>query len=446
MVRFIKYLFDTFAYFISVFISAIFYSAPLSFTIKEVNYLLIIAGYLFFILSIINYRGYQHAIEFSIFKEITSLINASFFMFTCSILFLFIFQIEIPEFLTTSSQIAFLLSLIFATIFLRMILNSFVKNKIEKEPALLIGIGEIGKSFIDIISKSDWGRFNIIGVLDDNYENGFDYKGYKVIDNINGLENLINNNSFDRIIVAVRYLSEERINFINSLSSKYGKSLNFLPSIESFKNDPRKLKVHAGIPLISKKFQSQTLFYMIGKRLIDIMLSLIGIIISIPLWIIIPLLIKKNSKGSIFFKHNRVGLNDNQFSLYKFRSMYNDAPKYAHCPTDGDDPRVTQVGKWLRKTSLDELPQLFNVLIGQMSIVGPRPEMPFIVDNYNYIEKKRLLIKPGLTGLWQISPHRSAEISHNLEYDFYYIENQGFVLDFVILILTFFFAIRGFTH
>jgi len=126
--------------------------------------------------------------------------------------------------------------------------------------------------------------------------------------------------------------------------------------------------------------------------------------------------------------------------------MYINSPKYAHCPTNTNDPRITRIGRWLRKTSLDELPQLINVLKGEMSLVGPRPEMGFIVDKYNTIEKKRLLIKPGLTGLWQISPYRRSEISHNLEYDFYYIENQGYVLDIVILILTIFFAIRGFTN
>tara|TARA_B100000676_G_scaffold278062_1_gene300206 strand:- start:2166 stop:2546 length:381 start_codon:yes stop_codon:yes gene_type:complete len=126
--------------------------------------------------------------------------------------------------------------------------------------------------------------------------------------------------------------------------------------------------------------------------------------------------------------------------------MYIDSPKYAHCPSDGNDPRITKIGSWLRKTSIDELPQLINVLRGDMSLVGPRPEMQFIVNDYNAIEKKRLLIKPGLTGLWQISPYRKSEISHNLEYDFYYIENQGYVLDIVILILTIFFAIRGFTN
>ena len=135
-----------------------------------------------------------------------------------------------------------------------------------------------------------------------------------------------------------------------------------------------------------------------------------------------------------------------KFSLYKFRSMFMDSPKYAHCPVDSRDPRITKTGSWLRKTSLDELPQLLNVFKGEMSMVGPRPEMKFIVDEYSSIEKKRLLIKPGLTGLWQVSPHRNAEINHNLEYDFYYIENQSLVLDIVILILTTIFAVKGTTN
>ncbi len=446
MIRYIKFFFDTISYIASVLISTFFYSEPLLNVIYELNYFLIISGYFLFIASLINYKGYNITYEFSTIREITSIINASVFMVTLSILILFIFQIKTPDFLTASSTIIFSLSIIILPIIFRSILNSFSKDKTEIEPVLLIGLGKMGKSFIDILIKTEWKRFDIIGVLDDNYEKGFKYKNCHVIDNIDSLENIINNVSFNRIIVAVRHLSEKRISYINSISSRYNKPLNFLPSIDSFINDPGKLKVHAGIPLISSRFQPQTLFYLAGKRFLDILFSLLGLIFSIPVWIIVSLLIKKDSNGPVIFKHDRVGLNGNHFPLYKFRSMYTDSPKYAHCPTRGNDPRITKIGKWLRKTSLDELPQLFNVLMGHMSMVGPRPEMPFIVDNYNFIEQKRLLIKPGLTGLWQISPHRSYEISHNLEYDFYYIENQGFVLDIVILILTSFFAIRGLTH
>jgi lipopolysaccharide/colanic/teichoic acid biosynthesis glycosyltransferase len=157
-------------------------------------------------------------------------------------------------------------------------------------------------------------------------------------------------------------------------------------------------------------------------------------------------MLKKDSPGPVLFKQKRVGLKEKPFELYKFRSMFIDSSKYEYCPTGADDPRVTKTGRWLRKISLDELPQLINILKGHMSIVGPRPEMQFIVEEYNDVEKKRLLVKPGLTGLWQISRHRSSEITHNMEYDFYYIENQGFVLDFVIIIMTLFFVVRGITH
>ena len=219
-----------------------------------------------------------------------------------------------------------------------------------------------------------------------------------------------------------------------------------MPSIESFQNDPAKLNEHSGIPLISKNPGSQSFFYLLSKRLLDIIIVIICMFLTLPFWLLIGVIIKIDSPGPVLFKQKRIGQNGKSFLIFKFRSMFLDTPEYAHCPTTDTDPRITKVGRWLRKTSIDELPQLINIIKGEMSMVGPRPEMPFIVDNYNLIEKKRLLVKPGLTGLWQVSPYRDSEINHNLEYDFYYIQNQGFVLDFVILIMTVFFAIRGITH
>ena len=116
------------------------------------------------------------------------------------------------------------------------------------------------------------------------------------------------------------------------------------------------------------------------------------------------------------------------------------------CPTDKDDIRITSFGRWLRKLSLDEIPQLINVLRGEMSLVGPRPEMPFIVDTYESYEKKRLSVMPGITGLWQVSPARNAEIHDNPEYDLLYIEHRDLSLDILILILTIVFVFRSFTH
>jgi len=186
--------------------------------------------------------------------------------------------------------------------------------------------------------------------------------------------------------------------------------------------------------------------YHVAKRSMDIIISIMLLVISFPLWPIVCFLVKKNDNGPVFFAQERVGKNYKLFKMYKFRTMYVNTDSYAHCPVDSQDPRITKVGRWLRKTSLDELPQLLNVILGHMSLVGPRPEMPFIVSEYNEIEKQRLRVVPGITGLWQISRGRKAEIIENIEYDLYYIENRGITLDIILLLLTVVFVFRGVAH
>ena len=446
MVNLLKIISDTSAFLISVYFSIIFYSIPLSFVLGEINYFLIIGGWALFIGSIYNYKGYNVVVEFSQLREMTALVNSAFLMLVISIIGLFIFRVRIPEFVTISSRIIFSLSLLIIPMTFRRIFSRVFSHSVKIENILLIGLGEMGKSFLDLQSTTKQTRFKIIGILDDNIKPDSIYSGCRVLGEIEKLSSVLNRNSIDRVIVAVRHLSDEKIMFIQSKTSLNEIPLNFLPSIESFSNNPVKLKDHAGIPLISKSRRSKSIFYESSKRLIDIILALISFVLSLPFWIIIPIFIKKDSVGPVLFSQQRVGKDGGVFKFYKFRSMYINTKKYAYCPTSNKDPRITKIGRWLRKTSLDELPQLVNVLKGEMSMVGPRPEMPFIVNEYNAIEKKRLIVKPGVTGLWQISLHRNVEINHNLEYDFYYIENQGFVLDLVILFMTIFFVVRGVTH
>jgi lipopolysaccharide/colanic/teichoic acid biosynthesis glycosyltransferase len=166
-------------------------------------------------------------------------------------------------------------------------------------------------------------------------------------------------------------------------------------------------------------------------------------ILALPVMAIISLAIKLDSPGPILFKQKRVGRYGLLFDLYKFRSMFADSPPYAVNPGSLDDPRITRVGRFLRKSSLDELPQLVNVLKGEMSLVGPRPEMPFIVEQYDAEHKERLKALPGITGLWQLSGDRRKAIHENMEYDLYYLYNRSFFLDVTILFQTFVFAFRG---
>jgi lipopolysaccharide/colanic/teichoic acid biosynthesis glycosyltransferase len=129
--------------------------------------------------------------------------------------------------------------------------------------------------------------------------------------------------------------------------------------------------------------------------------------------------------------------------MFKFRTMRKEAPPYAYSPKEAEDRRITRLGRFLRRTSLDELPQLLNVVLGDMSLVGPRPEMPFIVDTYNERHFQRLQVKPGITGLWQLSGDRKYLIHENIEYDLYYVKHRNFFMDIAILLHTTIFAMRG---
>jgi lipopolysaccharide/colanic/teichoic acid biosynthesis glycosyltransferase len=179
------------------------------------------------------------------------------------------------------------------------------------------------------------------------------------------------------------------------------------------------------------------------KRCCDVVGSLFLLIILFPIFVMIATLIKLDSSGPVFFRHHRVGRNGKRFVLWKFRSMRTEVPKYENSPRSVEDIRLTRIGRLIRRTSLDEIPQLINVLKGEMSLVGPRPEMPFIVARYHSVECERLAVKPGITGLWQISPARAFPIHENLQYDLHYIRNQNFFLDCAIILRTITAVIHG---
>lgn len=188
--------------------------------------------------------------------------------------------------------------------------------------------------------------------------------------------------------------------------------------------------------------------YLFAKRLVDIFGSFCGIILLGALFVIIALLIKiEDPKGAVFFSQKRVGLNGREFKMYKFRSMVSNAEEklaelLKYNEINGamfkmkEDPRITKVGKFIRKTSIDELPQLFNVLKGDMSLVGPRPPLPREVAEYTSYDKQRLLVTPGCTGLWQVSGRNSLGFDEMVELDLQYIQRRTFLFDIKIIFKT----------
>jgi len=192
----------------------------------------------------------------------------------------------------------------------------------------------------------------------------------------------------------------------------------------------------ADLPVVALGRRQFATWQQVIKRAMDIVGGVLLLILTVPVWLIVPPLIRRETGASALFEQTRIGLDGEPFTMLKFRTMRPESDPYAPSPTDDNDERITPTGRWLRRFSLDELPQLLNVLRGDMSLVGPRPEMPFIVERYQPWQRLRLQVRPGLTGLWQILGRKDLPLVENIEYDFYYINNRSLLMDLVIILRT----------
>jgi len=316
---------------------------------------------------------------------------------------------------------------------------------------LIYGAGEAGKLIARRLNEFPAFGMFVVGFIDDNSNltgTSIIYDRAKRLSlNVTGtgeyLKEFVDQYVADEVLVAMPSGTTEKIVGIMNYCTENNIHYRFVPNVYELSIQRTVTKNIAGIPMISAKNTSRHYVYLFFKRIFDFIISLISLIVLLPIMLIIALIIRIGSKGNPIFVQTRVGLNGKTFSIFKFRTLKSDTNKYEVNPLNGNDDRITKVGKWLRKTSLDELPQLLNVFLGSMSLVGPRPEMPFIVEKYNKLQRERLRVKPGITGLWQLSADRSIAIHENMDYDLYYVHEQSLLLDIVILIQTFFFAFRG---
>jgi exopolysaccharide biosynthesis polyprenyl glycosylphosphotransferase len=247
----------------------------------------------------------------------------------------------------------------------------------------------------------------------------------------------------DLVIIAIPSIGRERFTATVEESLAANARVSFVPNHLLSSDSWLDYRDMDGILLASFGKPTTRIVYQSAKRILDVVASLALMIPGAPLFLILGLLIKLDSKGPVFFRQERIGKNGKPFLMYKLRTMKTSASPYQYSPDQSTDPRITRIGKFLRRTSLDELPQLFNILRGMMSLVGPRPEMPFIVQQYTAQHRHRLQVKPGLTGLWQLSGDRAFLIHENIEYDLYYIRHRNFFMDLAVLLHTSIFAMRG---
>jgi exopolysaccharide biosynthesis polyprenyl glycosylphosphotransferase len=326
----------------------------------------------------------------------------------------------------------------------RLLIRSIYRRLHQKGIAvtrvLIVGSGKPAKRVAEKLKEYDGFGYRVIGVVDDHQPKN---SSEKYLGPLKDLVSIIQQKNIDELYIADPRLSHERILELIHHCDPTGVKVKVVSDLFEIVAGDIDLDELEGLPSLDLGTQGGSWGYRFLKRCLDLSGALIGLIISLPVGMLIAIAIKLDSPGPVVFAQERVGLNGKNFTIYKFRTMHVASKKNDFAPKDDKDKRITKVGRWLRKTSLDELPQFWNVLKGEMSLVGPRPEMPFIVSTYTDWQRRRLEAKPGITGLWQILGRKDLPLHENIEYDFYYIKNQSILLDLVILIRTVLVVVTG---
>lgn len=337
---------------------------------------------------------------------------------------------------------------VFLTTTFRILLRKalrFVRARgYNQKHILLIGYSQACKDFIERIEGNPQWGYSIFGILDDNQPLETKYKNVRVIGKLGDLESTLLNNKLVEVAITLSLDDYDKLENIVELCEKQGVHTQFVPDYAKLIPGRAYTEDLYGLPLINIRYVPLSNGGNAAlKRLADIVVSIIGIILTSPIMLMAAILVKLTSKGPVIFKQERIGLHNQSFNMYKFRSMRMQTKEEEKKGwTTKDDPRVTKVGAFLRKTSLDELPQLFNILKGDMSLVGPRPERPQFVEKFKE-EIPRYMIKhqvrPGLTGWAQVNGLRGdTSIEERIKCDIYYIENWSVGFDIRIVFLTFF--------
>ncbi len=339
----------------------------------------------------------------------------------------------------------------------RLIISSAIgilyRLGVAETRVLVIGSGTLGKLIMQYMAANPHLGYSVVGFLHDLHdlhdlsEPPGDFGRFKMLGTLEDLNMVIRSMQIDEVIIALpSNLHEQSIRSVRLLE-RLGTSFKLVPDIYELNLSRIDMDTIDGIPLINIKQASLNTMQQLVTRVIDVTISVLVLVIGLPFWLCIALAILLTSRGPVIYKQKRIGLNGYPFFCYKFRTMYKDADKklpdlLPYNEAQGplfkikDDPRITPVGKFLRRTSFDEIPQFLNIIRGEMSLVGPRPPLPREVEEYDERQKMRLTITPGLTGLWQVRGRSDISFDEGLLMDLYYIENWSLRLYFQILLRT----------
>ena len=407
----------------------------------------IVPGYLLLYWMANLYRSKRFS---SPWKEAVDVIRAN--IFGLVLFFVVLYIVNEPNFSRSMIFVFFGINIFIMLLvrkILRVALRSIRKRGYNIKHILLVGYSRATEAYIDrLLANPEWG-YMVCGILDDKIPAGTLYRDIKVLGGIGNLQYILQENKMDEIGITLSLADYDKLEELVNLCEKYGVHTKFIPDYNSVIPSNPYTEDLQGLPVINiRRVPLTNTFNLMVKRIVDIFGSLVAIVIFSPIMLISAIAIKAGDGGEVIFKQTRVGLHNKEFEMYKFRTMRKQTEEdEAKGWTKKDDERVTKFGKFLRRTSLDEVPQFFNILKGDMSLVGPRPERPQWVEKFKE-EIPRYMIKhqvrPGLTGWAQVNGYRGdTSIYKRIEYDIYYIENWSFTFDIKIMFLTIF---KGFIN
>lgn len=337
----------------------------------------------------------------------------------------------------------------------RLVVRSFRKRLLMRgiglRETLIVGTGEKAVDLYHSVKKYPALGYKVIGFIE-NTSRPQPYNGLPVscLGTLKEIPSILEKNNIKHILLAPDAREKETILEVVSLSTGYDVSIKIIPDMYDIISGQARTNQLYGFPLIEIMPHIMQPWEESAKRITDIVVSIIILSVTAPLWIFIVAAIKLNSPGPLVYSQERVGKDGKIFKMHKFRTMYKDAEaKTGPVWATSNDPRVTSVGRFLRKTRLDEIPQFFDVLRGDMSLVGPRPERPYFVEMLAKeipLYKRRLAVKPGITGWAQIKQGYDTSIDDvkaKVRYDLFYIENMSFRMDIKILLMTFYIMLAG---
>lgn len=360
---------------------------------------------------------------------------------------------EVSRYLFATFVFTDLILLVGWRLVFRWLYRMFGQQSIDRR-ALIVGADASGHSVYQTLTRFADSGLEVVGYIGDRSAEAD--KGYELspIGYIEDVPFLVRKLEIDDVIIALPRNAYEKLNKLVHKLHELPVNVRIVPDYFSLALFRATAEEFAGVPMINLRAPALNEVQRLTKRLTDLICSTILLLFASPLMALIAVLIKLDSDGPIFYQQQRVGENGHPFGMYKFRSMEVDADKNRSKVFKRDaegnlihksqnDPRVTRIGKFIRRTSIDELPQLINVFLGEMSLVGPRPEMPWVIENYEPWQLKRLSVPQGITGWWQVNGRSDKPMHLHTEEDLYYIQNYTIWMDIYIMLKTPWVILRG---